>query len=84
MAFVHPHLVFVYGTLKRGEPNHATLTNEENGKAIFIGDGRTEKEYPLVIACRHNIPFLLAAEGKGKHIEGEFGEILLFWEDFFK
>ena len=58
--------VFVYGTLKRGQPNHHLLENVENGKATFIGEGKTEKKYPLIIASRCNLPFLLNVEGTGK------------------
>lgn len=45
--------VFVYGTLKRGEPNYHWLTNLENGVAKFIGEGTTVKKFPLVIGMRY-------------------------------
>jgi gamma-glutamylaminecyclotransferase len=35
------HLVFVYGTLKRGEPNHGWMTDPENGTHSFVGEGST-------------------------------------------
>jgi gamma-glutamylcyclotransferase (GGCT)/AIG2-like uncharacterized protein YtfP len=41
--------VFVYGTLKRGEPNHQLLTKKENGFAEFQSEGRTAEKFPLVI-----------------------------------
>lgn len=41
--------VFVYGTLKVGEPNYHWLSNLENGVANFIGAGTTVKKFPLVI-----------------------------------
>ncbi|CAG7818967.1 unnamed protein product [Allacma fusca] len=67
--------VFVYGTLKHDEPNHHWLTNEENGKATFVTKGKTQTPYPLIIASRYNIPFLLDKPGTGKNIEGEVYEI---------
>lgn len=57
--------VFVYGTLKSGEPNHHWLTDLENGHASFVGAGKTIAKYPLVIASKYNIPFLLDVPGQG-------------------
>ena len=45
-------LVFVYGTLKRGQPNHHWLSTAENGWQRFIGEAVTEEKFPLVIASR--------------------------------
>lgn len=59
------HSIFVYGTLKRGEPNHNILKNTTNGYAKFKGLGRTTVPYPLVIATKYNIPFLLKKPGTG-------------------
>ncbi|EDV37240.2 uncharacterized protein Dana_GF11525 [Drosophila ananassae] len=67
--------VFVYGTLKKGEPNHHWLTSVENGQARFLGKGTTAVKFPLVVGTRYNIPFLLARPGKGTHIEGEIYEV---------
>ncbi|XP_052843653.1 putative gamma-glutamylcyclotransferase CG2811 [Drosophila gunungcola] len=67
--------VFVYGTLKRGEPNHHWLTKKENGQARFLGRGKTAAKFPLVVGTRYNIPFLLARPGEGNHIEGEIYEV---------
>ncbi|XP_023338625.1 gamma-glutamylaminecyclotransferase B isoform X2 [Eurytemora carolleeae] len=44
--------VFVYGTLKKGEPNHGWLSRSENGFQEYLGAGRTNKSFPLVIASR--------------------------------
>lgn len=59
------HLVFVYGTLKTGEPNHDVIVKRTEGIARFIGKAKTLKKWPLVIASRYNIPYLLHSEGKG-------------------
>ncbi|GMR33114.1 hypothetical protein PMAYCL1PPCAC_03309, partial [Pristionchus mayeri] len=63
-------LVFVYGTLKRGEPNHRFLSNAK-GIAQFIASGVLREAYPLVIASKYNIPFLLNKPGEGHRIHGE-------------
>lgn len=57
--------VFVYGTLKRGEPNHKLIENTTNGYAKFLGSGKTVTKYPLVIATKYNVPFLLKKSGIG-------------------
>ncbi len=57
---------FVYGTLKKGEPNHYWLTDTANGTATFVGTGVTQNLFPLVIASRYNIPFLIDKQGTGK------------------
>ncbi|XP_046810842.1 putative gamma-glutamylcyclotransferase CG2811 isoform X2 [Lucilia cuprina] len=67
--------VFVYGTLKRGEPNHHWLTRNENGFAHFVGEGTTVERLPLVIGTRYNIPFLLDKRGLGHNIKGEIYEV---------
>lgn len=67
--------VFVYGTLKRGQPNHHWLTREENGVARFLGTGATVRQFPLVIGTRYNIPFLLDRCGLGHNVHGEVYEI---------
>lgn len=67
--------VFVYGTLKRGEPNHHWLTRNENGLAKFEAEGTTLEKYPLVIGTRYNIPFLLDKCGSGHNVEGEIYEV---------
>jgi len=60
------HRVFVYGTLKRGEPNHGIIKDTANGHAKFLGFGRTTIPYPLLIATKYNIPFLLKKPNTGK------------------
>jgi len=63
--------VFVYGTLKRGEPNFHVLSTTKNGFSQFLSEGQTTKKYPLVIGTRYNIPFLLNRPGTGNFITGE-------------
>ena len=70
------HLVFVYGTLKVGQPQHNKLEQVEKGTAQFLGEAITLQKYPLVIATPANAPFLLFAEGKG-HVSAVHTEIML-------
>ncbi|XP_077257393.1 gamma-glutamylaminecyclotransferase isoform X2 [Temnothorax americanus] len=69
------HRVFVYGTLKRGEPNHGLIKDTANGYAKFLGLGRTTTRYPLVIATKYNIPFLLKKAGAGHYVLGEIYDV---------
>jgi gamma-glutamylcyclotransferase (GGCT)/AIG2-like uncharacterized protein YtfP len=57
------HRVFLYGTLKRGQPNHHFLDSHE---CQLIGTGRTSTTFPLVIATHWNLPFLLYSPGRGQ------------------
>jgi len=68
-------LVFVYGTLKRGQPNHHWLSTVENGHQKFLGEGVSLNSFPLVIASRYNIPYLIDKPGVGKNICGELYEV---------
>lgn len=63
--------VFVYGTLKSGEPNHFWITDVSSGSAQFYSDGITTEKYPMATATRFNIPFLLNLPGSGYRISGE-------------
>ncbi|XP_073520311.1 gamma-glutamylaminecyclotransferase isoform X1 [Phyllobates terribilis] len=80
------HDIFVYGTLKKGQPNYHIMTDPKNGKAVFKGTGRTIDKYPLVIAEMENIPFLLNVPGTGHHIAGEIysvdDQMLQFLDEF--
>lgn len=62
--------VFVYGTLKRNEPNHDWLTKPENGIGTFVDTGVTKSKYPLIIATKYNIPFILQSPGIGYQVKG--------------
>ncbi|KAK6624512.1 hypothetical protein RUM44_011371 [Polyplax serrata] len=72
---IKKHLVFVYGTLKRGEPNHSYLQVKDNGYAKFVSQAKTVEKYPLVIASKYNIPFLLYNPGVGENVKGEIYEV---------
>ncbi|XP_043091660.1 gamma-glutamylaminecyclotransferase C-like [Puntigrus tetrazona] len=63
--------VFVYGTLKKGQPNHVEMLDPANGRAEFLARARTVEPYPLVIATDENVPFLLDAPGTGRRVCGE-------------
>lgn len=67
--------VFVYGTLKNGQPNHYWLTDQANGLAKFLTHGKTINQFPLVIGTQYNVPFLLNKSGTGFRIKGEIYEI---------
>ena len=59
--------VFVYGTLKRNFPNHKLLANVANDQFVdFVSNAKTLNRYPLIVATRANIPFLLDAPSKGQ------------------
>ena len=61
------HEIFIYGTLKTGQPNHYNFEKfMKNGSLRLIGEAYTTHPYPLVIAGRLNAPFLLDAKGTGK------------------
>ncbi|KAK9503628.1 hypothetical protein O3M35_010148 [Rhynocoris fuscipes] len=66
--------VFVYGTLKKGEPNHYWFESK-NGFSKLIDCGSTVLKYPLIIGTKYNIPFLLAQPGTGYNVQGEVYEV---------
>uniref|UniRef100_UPI0037E9594B gamma-glutamylaminecyclotransferase C-like n=1 Tax=Semicossyphus pulcher TaxID=241346 RepID=UPI0037E9594B len=86
MSFLHMARVFVYGTLKRGQPNNYRMFDTSNGKAEFLASARTTQTYPLIITTQHNIPFLLNIPGKGHKVRGEIYKVddkmLEFLDDF--
>ncbi|XP_048517875.1 putative gamma-glutamylcyclotransferase CG2811 isoform X2 [Dendroctonus ponderosae] len=69
------HKVFVYGTLKRGEPNHHWFAKSPEGHHQFLYRGHTKEKFPLIIATDYNVPFLLYAPGKGHRVQGEVYEV---------
>ncbi len=68
---VYMQHVFVYGTLKKGQPNYLRMLDPVNGQAEFLTRARTVDPYPLVIATECNIPFLLNVPGTGQRVYGE-------------
>ncbi|XP_060682485.1 gamma-glutamylaminecyclotransferase-like isoform X1 [Hemiscyllium ocellatum] len=78
--------VFVYGTLKKGQPNYCHMIDSSKGTGLFYGKGRTQQKYPLVIAGKYNIPFLLNVPTKGHQVFGEIylvdDQLLQFLDEF--
>lgn len=63
--------IFVYGTLKQGQPNHYLLSNHAGTQPCFLGKALTTDHWPLVIGSPYHIPFLLDRRGTGKRVFGE-------------
>ncbi|XP_063323052.1 gamma-glutamylaminecyclotransferase B-like [Pelmatolapia mariae] len=78
--------VFVYSTLKKGQPNNYRMFDSNNGKAEYLGSAFTTQKYPLVITTEYNIPFLLNIPGQGHRVHGEIykvdDQMLKFLDDF--
>ncbi|XP_038576588.1 gamma-glutamylaminecyclotransferase-like isoform X1 [Micropterus salmoides] len=74
-SFIHMARVFVYGTLKKGQPNYNRMLDSANGKAEFLASARTTHKYPLVIAGNYNIPFLLNIPDQGHQVQGEIYKV---------
>jgi gamma-glutamylaminecyclotransferase len=64
------HRVFVYGTLKRGFPNHHYMDG-----ATYLGDARTVDVYPLVVGGTWFTPYLIPDRGSGHRIKGELWQV---------
>ncbi|XP_072030127.1 uncharacterized protein [Amphiura filiformis] len=69
------HIVFVYGTLRRGHKNQYVLTERGNGQAVYVGQARTVEKWPLVIGTKFNIPFVLYKPGYGHNVIGEIYKV---------
>ena len=65
------HNIFIYGTLKRGYPNHNSYLDKEN----YLGSYRTVECYPLVIANKWFAPVMLHEPGQGKQVLGELYQV---------
>ncbi|XP_057679260.1 gamma-glutamylaminecyclotransferase-like [Corythoichthys intestinalis] len=78
--------VFVYGTLKRGQPNHFRMLDKSIGEAHLLASAVTTEKFPLVIAGEYNIPFLLNLPSLGHRVHGEIyrvdEQLLNFLDDF--
>lgn len=64
------HKVFVYGTLKRGFPNHHYMAG-----STFICEAQTVDAYPLVVGGRWFTPYLMPEQGSGQPVKGELWEV---------
>ncbi|XP_032362615.1 gamma-glutamylaminecyclotransferase isoform X1 [Etheostoma spectabile] len=86
LSCIHMARVFVYGTLKKGQPNYYRMFESANGTAEFLASACTTQKYPLVIAGNYNIPFLLNIPGHGHRVQGEIYKVddkmLKFLDDF--
>ena len=60
------HTIFVYGTLKRGFPNHALMQG-----ATFVAEGTTRLTFPMVVQGDHFSPVIIPEAGQGHRINGE-------------
>ncbi|XP_070175014.1 gamma-glutamylaminecyclotransferase-like isoform X2 [Littorina saxatilis] len=76
------HLMFVYGTLKRDQPNNHFILKKDIGHAEFVASGKTVKKYPLVIAGSYNIPYLLYVPGQGHQVQGDIYRVDLKKRNF--
>jgi len=78
--------VFVYGTLKRLQPNYHHLLNKTLGEATFLGEFKTSSAWPLFISTKANLPCLIPIENKGMQIKGEVFQVdekmLSFLDEF--
>ena len=61
------HLVFVYGTLKCGFPNHPAYMHSSE----FLGTCTTVEKYPLVLSGHRYVPCMLDRPGEGAVVVGE-------------
>jgi len=62
----HELPVFVYGTLKYGQPNsHILQTAVSSSRAESLGQATTVDCWPLIVYSTFNVPFLLDCKGTG-------------------
>ncbi|KAJ8448463.1 hypothetical protein Cgig2_022091 [Carnegiea gigantea] len=67
----HQALIFVYGTLKKGFPNHHLIEEfSPSNDAVFMGKYQTVKPFPLVCGPL-GIPFLINKPRSGHRVKGE-------------
>lgn len=63
--------VFVYGTLKKGFPNHDRYMSQTR----LVGTFRTRDRYRLVLNGDRYSPCMIAGAGQGRHVVGEVYEV---------
>lgn len=61
-----PHLVFVFGTLKTGFPNHHYIAQQ-----TLVGEFTTEQAYPLYLVGDRYSPWMMDQPGQGLKIRGQ-------------
>lgn len=68
-----PHLIFVYGTLKEGFPNHF-----RNPGQRVAGSFRTRQRFPFYVVSlpsENRAPWLVNAPGEGHQVVGQVFEV---------
>lgn len=68
-----PHLIFVYGTLKEGFPNHF-----RNPGQRVAGSFRTRQRFPLYVVrlpSENRAPWLVNSPGEGHQVAGQVFEV---------
>ena len=63
---VNQHLVFIFGTLKRGFPNHGF-----NHGTLLLGRSCTAEKYPLYLVGDRHSPWMVNDPGAGYQVHGE-------------
>ncbi|PMR77901.1 gamma-glutamylcyclotransferase family protein [Billgrantia endophytica] len=61
------HLLFVYGTLKRGFSHHEKYL----GRSVLISRAETSDAYPMVLCSERYYPVMIDAMGSGQRVQGE-------------
>ena len=64
-------LVFVYGTLKKGFPNHARYMQQ----ARLVGTFRTRERFRLILNGSRYSPCMVAGTGQGHRVVGEVYDV---------
>ena len=65
------HHLFVYGTLKKGFPNHDHYMRSAKELGIY----QTIEKYPLILCGARYVPCMIFSPGDGHHVEGELYEV---------
>ncbi len=60
------HLVFVFGTLKQGFPNHHIIAQQS-----LLGEYETAQPYPLYLVGERHSPWMLDQPGQGLKVTGQ-------------
>ncbi len=63
-------LVFVFGTLKQGFPNHHYIAQQ-----TLVGDFETEQAYPLYLVGDRYSPWMMDQAGSGTPVTGQVYKI---------